>query len=64
VSSHGRYGCLMQSEMLGARIGCSAIGGGGCAEVKRVVERKWGHLSRLSCIVLCVGGNDAAKRLY
>jgi hypothetical protein len=52
----------MRDEMLDGRIGCSAIGGGGCAEVKRVVERKWGELSRLQCIVLCVGGNDAAKR--
>jgi hypothetical protein len=62
VSSHGRYGCLLNEGMLEGRIGCSAIGGGGCAEVKRVVERKWGALSRLQCIVLCIGGNDAAKR--
>jgi hypothetical protein len=47
---------------LDGRLGCSAIGGGGCTEVKRVVERKWGELSWLQCIVLCVGGNDAAKR--
>jgi hypothetical protein len=62
VSSHGRYGCLLKSELLEGRIGCSAIGGGGCAEVKKVVDRKWGHLSHLGCIVLCVGGNDAARR--
>jgi hypothetical protein len=27
-----------------------------------VVERKWGALAGLQCIVLCIGGNDAAKR--
>jgi hypothetical protein len=48
--------------MLSGRIGCSAVGGGGLAEVRALVDRKWGDLAGLRCVVLCVGGNNISKR--
>jgi hypothetical protein len=62
VSSHGRYGNLVSEEMLRGRVGCSAVGGGGLAEVRALVDRKWGGLAALRCVVLCVGGNDVSRR--
>jgi hypothetical protein len=47
--------------MLEGRIGCTVVGGGGCAEVKQVVERKWGALAGLQCVVLCIGGNETSR---
>jgi hypothetical protein len=53
---------MMEEGMLQGRIGCSAVGGGGCAEVRKLVDRKWGALAGLRCVVLCIGGNDVARR--
>jgi hypothetical protein len=52
----------MSEEMLRGRVGCSAVGGGGLAEVRALVDRKWGGLEALRCVVLCVGGNDVSRR--
>jgi hypothetical protein len=62
VSSHGRYGNLVSEEMVRGRIGCSAVGGGGLEEVRALVNRKWGGLEALRCVLLCVGGNDVSRR--
>jgi hypothetical protein len=62
VSSHGRYGNLVSEEMVQGRVGCSAVGGGGLEEVRALVNRKWGGLEALRCVVLCVGGNDVSRR--
>jgi hypothetical protein len=48
--------------MLRGRIGCSAVGGGGLAAVRALVDQKWGDLAGLWCVVLCVGGNDVSRR--
>lgn len=42
-------------------MGCSSISGGGVEEVKCVVERKWGALRTVECVVLLIGGNDATR---
>ena len=63
VSSHGRESQLMSRRSVEeAGIGCSAISGGGCEEVKEVVAMKWGKLEKMKGVVLCIGGNDLAKR--
>ena len=43
-------------------VGCSAVSGGGCEEVKEVVAKKWGRLVGVRGVVLQIGGDDAAEK--
>jgi hypothetical protein len=52
----------VSEEMVHGRVGCSAVGGGGLEEVRALVNRKWGGLDALRCVVLCVGGNEVSRR--